>query len=68
MARGGTVFISTNPQNNVPIGLPGQSIFIGRPGPTIYGRGPAAIDAGGLDLVMDGSLQIVMDTLQIYQD
>jgi hypothetical protein len=37
--RGGSIFISTNPQNNVPIGVPGQGVFIGRPGPTIYGTG-----------------------------
>jgi len=31
-----TIFISTDPQNNVPIGTPGQGVFIGYPGPTIY--------------------------------
>jgi len=68
VGRRHTLFISTNPQNNVPIGIPGQSIFIGSPGPSIYGRGPGAIDQGGFDFVMDGDLQIVMDNLEIYQD
>ena len=68
MGRRHSLFISTNPQNNVPIGIPGQSIFIGSPGPSIYGRGPGAIDQGGFDFVMDGNLQIVMDNLEIYQD
>ena len=63
--RGGSIFISTNPQNNVPIGLPGQGVFIGCPGPTIYGRGPGAIDAGGLIMDMTGPTIIDMTTMQI---
>ncbi len=68
MGRHHTIYISTNPQNNVPIGIPGVSICIGSPGPSFYGRGPLAVDAGGFDFEMDGDLQITMDNLEIYQD
>ncbi len=56
--RGGGVFISTNPQNNVPIGTPGQGIFIGRPGPTIYGASGGAVSLTGTLIVM-GAIALV---------
>lgn len=31
-----SVYISTNPQNNVPIGVPGSGVAIGRMGVLIY--------------------------------
>lgn len=68
MARGGTVFISTNPQNNVPIGIPGQSIFIGCPGPTIYGRGSGAIDAGGLIIDLGNAFVVDLTNLNIQME
>lgn len=43
MPRRSTVFVSTDPNNNVPIGVPGQGIAIGPLGRLIYGRGPDAI-------------------------
>ena len=38
MGRRHSLFISTDPNNLAPIGLPGQGVFIGSPGPTIYGQ------------------------------
>ena len=34
--QGGSIYLSTNPQNNVPIGTPGQGVSIGRMGVWIY--------------------------------
>lgn len=31
-----TFYVSTNPQNNVPIGVAGHGVALGRLGPTIY--------------------------------
>jgi hypothetical protein len=65
MARGGTVFISTDPQNNQPIGIPGEGVFIGTPGPTIYGRGSGAVDAGSMFIDFTGDFQIDHTTLDV---
>lgn len=51
--RGGGIFISTNPQNNIPIGTPGRGVFIGCPGPTIYGASGGALTSSG-NLIING--------------
>lgn len=40
------LFISTNPQDNVPIGLPGQGVFIGYPGRMIFSQSEQIIGDG----------------------
>jgi hypothetical protein len=46
MARGGSVFVSTDPNNVVPIGVAGSGVFIGTPGPTIFNSGQGSGNAG----------------------
>jgi len=60
-----SVYISTDPQNNVPIGVPGHGVAIGRLGILLYGRGPDAIDAGSLQIDYTGDFQIDMTTQSI---
>jgi hypothetical protein len=67
MARGGTVFISTNPQNNVPIGTPGQGVFIGHPGQLIYGASGGAVSPSGTMILsgLSGSLTFIPTTVPV---
>jgi len=62
--RGGSIYISTNPENNVPIGVPGVGVSIGPMGPLIYGRGSDAIDSTSLELDMS-SVEIDLTDLEI---
>lgn len=64
MGKHHTLYISTDPNNLAPIGIPGQGLFIGSPGPTIYGRGSGSIDATGLQIDMT-SLQLDLTNQQI---
>ena len=65
--RGSGIFISTNPQNNVPIGTPGQGVFIGCPGPTIYGASGGSVSPSGTMIVsgLSGSLTFIPTTVPV---
>ena len=60
-----SLYIRTDPNSTANIGIPGQSIFIGSPGPTIYGLGPGAIDAGGLIVDMSQNFIVYLTTMQV---
>ncbi len=72
MARRGnsrsSIYISTNPLNNVPIGVPGQGVAIGRLGVLIFGRGPDAVTASGMVIDLSDGFQIDMTDQQIVMD
>lgn len=65
--KGGGIFISTNPQNNIPIGTPGQGVFIGRPGPTIYGASGGVTSPSGVLIIsgLAGSLTFIPTTVPV---
>lgn len=67
MARGSGIFISTNPQNNVQIGIPGQGVFIGCPGPTIYGASGGVPTPSGNMIIsgLSGSLVFTPVTVMV---
>lgn len=47
MGRGGTIYVATNPANNVPIGTPGQSVSIGPLGERLYDTGASLAPTSG---------------------
>ncbi len=65
--QGGSIYLSTNPENNVPIGVKGKGTSIGRMGTWIYGRGDAAQTESGLivdftDLILDlTTMQVALE-------
>lgn len=65
MGRRHSLFISTNPQNLAPIGLPGQGVFIGSPGPTIFGQSSQIVGFGIIteDTLANIEIESSTDTL-----
>ena len=45
--KGGSIYVSTDPNNNVPIGVEGQGVAIGALGRSIYGTGSGGKESGG---------------------
>lgn len=71
MGRGNSrssIYISTNPLNNVPIGVPGEGVAIGRLGVLIFGRGPGAVTAFGMELSLDSNTVVDMTKLELVMD
>ena len=56
--RGGTIYVSTDPNNNVPIGVPGQGVSIGKMGPTIYNANGGTPPSGGSGLNIFGGVNL----------
>ena len=62
--RGGSIYISTNPDNNVPIGVPGEGISIGPMGVLIYqGDGPSG-HVDGISVV-GGDMTFTPETVPV---
>lgn len=66
--RGGSIYISTDPLNNVPIGVAGEGISIGPMGTLIFGRGPDAVTGGGMELTIGSNLVFDMTNLELVMD
>ncbi len=62
--QGGSIYLSTDPSHNVPIGEKGRGISIGRMGTWIFGRSPDVITDSGM-LVDFTNLQVDLTTLQL---
>lgn len=65
MGKHHTLYISTDPNNLAPIGTPGQGLFIGSPGPTIYGQSSQIIGFGLIteDTLANLEIESTTDTL-----
>lgn len=64
--QGGSIYISTNPLNNVPIGIAGQGISIGRMGVRIYAgktlQNTLQLETGETIVTEDTGQPIILET------